>query len=113
MHLIARYMPWTALHDTCRCLFKIPYCDDLAEAQRDVVQLRDEDAGHCFEQGGTVHVDSGSEGRHELDDPRIHMVLLFQASHCHRGNGDAEKARIPRIAEILKGDTVRSLFAHL
>ena len=55
-------------------------------SQMDVVQLGDEDRGHGDKQGGAVHVDSGSDGHHELPNALVNPGSV-QALESDRQSG--------------------------
>ncbi len=58
--------------------------DDLDEVQRDSVQLSDEHRSYALEAGGSVHVDSRSDGQNESADVLGHTIVLLHTFH-HKG----------------------------
>ena len=58
--------------------------DVLSGVEFDAVQLGHPDRSHRLVQRRTVHIDRGSQGKHETGDPGVHSVIFFRASDCGR-----------------------------
>lgn len=59
----------------------------MAEVKLVVVDLCDKNGSHSLIQRSAVHVDSGSDGQHEADDPPVYVVVLQQALEGDRQSG--------------------------
>lgn len=56
---------------------------ELRKAQRQVVHLADEDAGHGQEERSAIHVDVAAYGQHEASDARVHAETTFHRTKCN------------------------------
>lgn len=61
----------------------LPDSDDLADGESQSSDLRDEDGGHGFVEGGAVHVDGGADGDDEAGHAPVNVVLLLKALEGH------------------------------
>ncbi len=66
---------------------QVPDSDDLAEVKLVVVDLGDKNGCHSLVQRSAVHVDGGSHGQHEANDPPVYVVVLQQALEGDRQSG--------------------------
>ena len=65
--------------------------DNLHEVQGPVVELCNEHGSHTLEEGGTVHVDRGTDGQNEAADVSGHSILLLHTLHHQRQRGGAAR----------------------
>ncbi len=68
--------------------------DDLDEVQRDSVQLSDEHRSYALEAGGSVHVDSRSDGQNEAADVLGHTIVLLHTFHHKGQRGRADEKNL-------------------
>lgn len=66
----------------------LPDSDDIAKVHGDLVNIGNEECGHCLVQRCTVHVDCGAHGNHECADTWVHVIVHLQTVesywHCCR-----------------------------
>lgn len=74
--------------------------DDLDEVQRDSVQLSDEHRSYALEAGGSVHVDSRSDGQNEAADVLGHTIVLLHTFHHKGQRGRADEKNLMIISFI-------------
>lgn len=61
-----------------------PDCDDTAQREWHIPDLRDEERGDGLIKGGAVHVDGGADGHHEARHPGVDSVFLLERRHRNR-----------------------------
>lgn len=54
-------------------------CEDLPRVELDVVELSNEDSCHALEDGSSVHVHRGPDGKDKPADPFVNAVVLLDA----------------------------------
>lgn len=68
--------------------------EDLPSVKVCAVELGDEDGSDTLEDGGPIHVDSGTDGQNEAADTLVHaIVLLHTLYHGGQGRRAEEKER--------------------
>ena len=81
-------------------LYFVPDSDDLAHAQIDRVDLRNEDGGDGLVQRSPVHVDGRSDRKHEATDATVNFRVLLQTRHRDGQRGGAAR----RTREVSPGE---------